>query len=87
MKCTISTSGEEMLLKCKNEYEMSYIKIKHKLRENIWYLYCEGYDEFYLNCEYGVPLWAAEIICTLKMYNNIKLHVVIPHENQCINWC
>ena len=86
MNCTIVTSGEELLLKCKNENEMPYIKIKQKLRETIWNLYCEGYDKFYLNCEYGVPLWAAEIICSLKMYNDIELNITIPYENQCVNW-
>ena len=54
----------------------------------MWSAYCEGYTDFYINCENGIPLWSAEIICALKRYNNIHLHIVVlvPYENQCINW-
>lgn len=86
MTCAIISTGEELLLKCKNEHEAPYPEIKTKLREKIWELYCNGYNSFYVNCEYGVPLWAAEIICAMKMYNNIELHIVMPYEEQSINW-
>ena len=86
MTCAIISTGEERLLKCKNEYEMPYPEIKAKLREKIWELYCSGCNSFFVNCEYGVPLWAAEIICAMKMYNNIELHIVMPYEEQSINW-
>ena len=69
-----------------NEYEPPYSKIKEQLRDTIWELYCSGYTEFYSNCEYGVPLWAAEIIIALKMYNDIKLHIAMPHEEQATRW-
>ena len=86
MICAIISTGEELLLECKNEHEMPYTEIKTKLREKIWELYRKGFNSFYVNCEYGVPLWAAEIICAMKMYNNIELHIVVPHEEQSINW-
>lgn len=86
MTCAIISTGEELLVKCKNEHEAPYPEIKAKLREKIWELYCSGYDSFYVNCEYGVPLWAAEIICAMKMYNNIKLHIVMPFEEQSVSW-
>ena len=69
-----------------NEYEPPYNQIKEKLRDTIWGLYCEGYNEFWVNCEYGVPLWAAEIIIALKMYNDIKLHIAMPYEEQATKW-
>ena len=69
-----------------NEYEQPYSKIKEEIRDTIWKLYCEGYTEFYSNCEYGVSLWAAETIVALKMYNDIKLHIVMPYEEQAVNW-
>ena len=69
-----------------NEYEQPYIRIKNELRDTIWKLFCEGYTEFYSNCEYGVSLWAAEIVIALKMYNDIKLHIVMPHEEQATQW-
>ena len=87
MNCTIVSDGSELLLQCKNEHEKPYPEIKEKLREIIWTLYCEGYDTFYLNSEYGIPLWAAEAICAMKMYNDIKLNIVIPYEEQASYWC
>lgn len=38
-------------------------------------MYCNGYDTFQVNCEYGIPLWTAEIITALKMYNSIFLDI------------
>ena len=87
MICTIITTGAELLLKGKNEYEHPYRSIKEQLHEIIWQLFCTGYHEFYVNCEYGVPLWAAEFICALKMYNPITLHIAVPNEEQTVLWC
>ena len=67
-------------------YEPPLADIKEKLREIIWGLYCNGYDSFYLNCEYGIPLWSAEIICALKKYNDIELNIVMPYEEQANDW-
>ena len=82
----MTSTGEEILQDCKNEYEPPLADIKEKLREIIWGLYCNGYDSFYLNCEYGIPLWAGESICALKKYNDIKLNIVMPHEEQAKDW-
>lgn len=86
MVYTIASTGFEKDIKCKNEHENPYAYIKKRLREAIWQAYCEGADEFYVNCEYGIPLWAAEIICGLKKYNRMKLHIVVPYEEQCRDW-
>lgn len=86
MICAIVSTGEELLLKCKNEHESPYPEIKAKLRDKIWELYCKGYNSFYVNCEYGVPLWTAEIICAMKMYNDIRLNIVMPYEEQSADW-
>ncbi len=86
MICSIITDGLELSSKCRNEHETPILKVKDKLRDTIWQLYHEGYDEFYTNCEYGIPLWAAEIIAGLKMYNNITLNIVVPFEEQCRDW-
>lgn len=87
MVCTIVSDGSELLLKCKNEKEKPYPEIKERLREIIWSLYRKGYDTFYLNGEYGVPLWSAEIICAMKMYSDIELNIVMPYEEQASDWC
>ena len=86
MTCTIVTAGEELLLKCKNEHEPPYPELKAKLRELIWRLYCYGYTDFFVNCEYGIPLWSAETICALKLYNDIRLHIAVPYEEQTTEW-
>lgn len=70
----------------KNESEPPYPMIKAKLRELIWGLYCQGYDNFYVNCEYGIPLWVAEFITALKLYNDITLNIVVPYEEQSVKW-
>ena len=33
-----------------------------------------------MNCEYGVPLWSAEIIIALQMYNDIELNIAMPYN-------
>lgn len=87
MICTIISDGSELLFQCKKENEKPYYQIKEQIREIIWKLYCDGYDTFYLNSEYGIPLWAAEIICAMKIYNDIKLNIVMPYEEQAAKWC
>lgn len=86
MTCTIISNGHEIDGVCKNEHEEPLITIKHRLREIIWQLYCNGYNEFFVNCNYGIPLWSAEIITALKIYNEITLNIVVPFEEQCRNW-
>lgn len=86
MTCTIISSGDEFRTLCKNESEMPFYGIKLKLHAFIWDLYCKGYDEFYLNCDYGIPLWTAEFILSLKENNPISLHIMIPYEEQTTNW-
>ena len=86
LTCTIISTGEELKLVCKNENEPPYPEIKTTLREKIWELYCKGYDRFWINCEYGVPLWCGEIITALAMYNDIELNIAMPYEEQSTNW-
>lgn len=86
MRCTIVSNRKELALKCKNECEKPYAEIKKALLEKIRSLFLRGYDEFYVNCEYGIPLWAAETICSLQIYNDIYLYIVAPYEEQTTNW-
>lgn len=86
MKSVIASNQNEKNFCMKNEHEEPYISIKHRLREIIWHEFCSGTTDFYVNCEYGIPFWSAEIICALKIYNDIRLHLVIPYEEQALNW-
>ncbi|MGN0691990.1 MAG: SLOG family protein [Oscillospiraceae bacterium] len=86
MKCTIVSTGFEEALLEKNEHESPIPELKLILLNEIWKLYIKGVTDFYVNCEWGVPLWSAEIICALKMYNKIALHIVAPYEKQADKW-
>lgn len=87
LNCVIISNADEKPLISLNEFEKPNTIIKQKLFEIIWKAYCNNYTDFFVNCEYGIPLWSAEIICALKLYNNISLHIVIPYEEQCLRWC
>lgn len=43
-----------------------------------------GITDFLCNCEYGLPLWAAEAIVNMRcLYKNpTRIHLYIPYENQ-----
>lgn len=86
MTCTILSSGDEFRTLCWNESEQPFCGIKAIVQEKIWELYQKGYDSFYVNCDYGTPMWAAEFILNLKAGNRIELHVMIPYEEQSTDW-
>ncbi len=60
--------------------------LQHMLTVRIQELYAQGYTQFLLNCERGVPLIAAEIICKLKSEMDIGLHIIVPFEEQTTHW-
>lgn len=86
MICTILSNGKELHLTCKNEEEKPVLTIKQKVLGMLDSLIYQSYDEFWLNCEYGVPLWAAEMLCNRKKYYDLKLNIAIPYEEQTTNW-
>ncbi|MDE6087328.1 MAG: DUF1273 domain-containing protein [Oscillospiraceae bacterium] len=86
MTCTILSSGDEFRTLCWNESEKPFSTIKAKVWETVWDLYCRGYDNFYVNCDYGTPMWAAEFILNLKAGNEVKLHIMTPYEEQTTDW-
>lgn len=86
MTCTIISSGDEFRTLCWNESEKPFLTIRVKLLEIIWNLYCKGYHSFYVNCDYGIPMWAAEFILNLKAGNPVELHIMTPYEEQTTTW-
>ncbi len=86
MTCTILSAGEELQTCCWNEHEPPLLTVRSKVFTLIQDLCAEGCRHFYMNCEYGAPLWAAEFITELKKYNPIQLHIVVPFEEQTTNW-
>lgn len=85
MTCAIITDGSE-LKKFKRESSSFVQNIKKELRTCIFALRVMGCDSFCVNCEYGIPLWAAEIVCEMKRQESIKLHIVMPYEEQAAGW-
>lgn len=86
MTCTILSDGSELQLACKNEEEQPVLKIKQRIAGMLESLIYQNFDEFWLNCEYSIPLWTAEFICIMKKYYNLKLHIAVPYEEQPLNW-
>ena len=86
MTCTILSSGDEFRTLCRNESEQPFCGIKAIVQEKIWELYQKGYDRFYVNCDYGTPMWSAEFILNLKAGNKIELHIMTPYEEQTTDW-
>lgn len=79
--CTIASSGEEVFLSPEEQQIL-----KQRLALIILHQHSLGCDDFYVNCNYGVPLWAAELICRFKKHMHINLHISVPHEKQSRCW-
>ena len=86
MICTILTDGTELNGICRNEEEAPLLTVRSRLFTLIQTLVAQGYDEFWLNGEYGIPLWAAEFLLKLRVGNPITMHIAVPYEEQSKNW-
>jgi uncharacterized phage-like protein YoqJ len=64
------------------------VELKLAITEKIWNLYNSGISCFFCNCEYGLPLWAAEAIVGMRLLKrrSAKINLIIPHENQAAVW-
>ena len=87
MTCTIISNREELNIKCKNEEEQPYETIKEKVHDTLKNMILDGCCEFYVNSEKGIPLLAAEDLCSMKNNNpDVRINIVVPYENQSIDW-
>lgn len=63
------------------------IMLKLKMAEVIAQLVKCGVTDFICDCEYGIPMWGAEIVLAQKLFTpNISLEIYMPHEEQAIKW-
>lgn len=61
--------------------------LKFQLLRQITLLHCSGISTFYVACDCGAGLYAAEIINLLRAQGlPIKLICIVPHENQATKW-
>ncbi len=56
------------------------------LFDKILTCYKNGIKTFYTNCEMGIPIFSAEVLTSLKENFLIALKIVIPYEEQAVNW-
>lgn len=86
MICTIIVPENAPEWSCLNEYESPVSDIKQEILKILRLLIMGGYTEFYINCEYTISLWTAELICKIKQSHPIRMHIAVPHEEQCAQW-
>ena len=86
LTCVIASVGYENLNVGRNEYEYHADALKTDLMKTIAQLYLMGVTDFYVNCEYGIPLWTAEILCELPAFRKAKLHIAVPYEEHTSDW-
>lgn len=86
MTYTIISDGTELSPVWTNPKHSSRAELKKRLRSYIEIMCSNGDAKFYVNCEDGVPLWAAEIVCEMKKIYNAELHIVMPYEEQAADW-
>jgi uncharacterized phage-like protein YoqJ len=86
--CTIGGSTVWELPYGQNESHPDCVALKHALLERISELCDKGLTDFVVNCEYGIPMWAAEAIVAIRGFreNHPRLHILAPHENQAVKW-
>ena len=85
-RCIISGVDVSRLPFEYNEDSVDCQKIKSHLLNAIIQLTEQGVDEFYTDCSFGFPLWGGEIVTGLMMYNDIRLYVIFPYENQAYKY-
>lgn len=79
--CGIASSGEEVFLSPEERQILKQRLALIILHQHKW-----GCRDFYVTCNYGVPLWAAELICKFKKHMHINLHIAAPHEELSLYW-
>lgn len=86
MICTIVSNGVELISAFENEHEPFYRTMIRELDKSLQRIYRKGYDEFWVTCERGIPLWVAERLCLIKTQFDIKLHIAVPYEETATYW-
>jgi uncharacterized phage-like protein YoqJ len=80
--CTIAGRTVAELPWGMDEGHPDCIALKLCLASKIAELNAVGVTEFFTNCEYGVPLFAAEAVLAVRNTLDVRLNVCMPHEHQ-----
>lgn len=63
------------------------VALKLKTAEIVSQLSLNGITRYITDCEYGIPMWGAEIVLARKIFMpDISLQVYMPHEEQAVKW-
>ena len=80
-------SSEKELSLRGNEYEEPFITFKKELWAVLKGLYAKGYQRFITTAEWGIPLWAGEMLVELRTQNpDIMITIIVPYEEQATDW-
>ena len=84
--CFIVSSEKELALRG-NEYEEPFVTVKKELGDVLRSLYSKGYQRFITGAEWGIPLWAGEMLVNLRtQHPDIMVTIIIPYEEQAKDW-
>ena len=86
MICSMISLGLELQTDNWNEEELPMCNMRNQVFSAVQTLIAQGCQEFITTCEYGAALWAAEAVVVLKQFNDVKLRVMIPYEEQTSRW-
>ena len=86
MICSMISLGLELQTDNWNEEELPMCNMRNQVFSAVQALIAQGCQEFITTCEYGATLWAAEAVVVLKQFNDVKLRVMIPYEEQTSRW-
>ncbi len=85
--CTISGSAPKKSLYSIDERDISFIRFKYRLNEELISLHKQqNVTDFICSCERGLPLWAAEAVLSLKLLYPVRLNISVPYEDQATKW-
>jgi len=78
--CTIAGRTADNLPWGHDESHPDCVALKLTLLEKVAELVARGVTVFMTNCEYGVPLFAAEAVLALRESLDIELNIIMPLE-------
>ena len=90
--CAVTGKSIESIGNGRSETYYKNVDIKWAITEKVGELIEGGVTDFLCNAEYGFPLWACEIILSLRDIRKIqglpapRLHLVMSHEEQAADW-
>lgn len=80
MTCTIVSSGKE---KSSEEF-----RFRKKIPDILKNLKSQGYHDFWMICEDGIPLWIAEELNSFRVSAGFiaELHIAVPYRKMLTKW-